>query len=80
MLKTLATFLLLLSIASLGYAQDDQGQYMKVHPYKVKVNDSLCYQVRKGFSRRDKTPWEPFCGKFSNLWYEEGYGYTQRNT
>ncbi len=57
-------------------AQYPKGQFMKIHSERITVNDSLCYQVRKGFSRRDKTPWEPFCGKFSNLWYEEGYGYT----
>ena len=74
MLKPLLTFLLLLSIASLGYAQDDQGQYMKVHPYKVKINDSLCYQVRGGNNKR--IIWEPFCGQFRNFVYREGYEYT----
>ena len=53
-----------------------QAEFMRLHSELIKVNDSLCYQVRKGFSRRDKTPWEPFCGKFSNLWCEEGYEYT----
>ena len=57
-------------------AQYPKGQFMKIHRERIMVNDSLCYQVRKGFSRRDKTPWEPFCGKFSNLWCEEGYEYT----
>ena len=76
MLKPLLTFLLLLSIASLGYAQDDQGQYMKVHPYKVKINDSLCYQVKKGYSRRDPAAWEPFCGVLDNFYFWEGYEYT----
>ena len=57
-------------------AQCPKGQFMKIHRERIMVNDSLCYQVRKGFSRRDKTPWEPFCGKFSNLWCEEGYEYT----
>ncbi|MBO7506566.1 MAG: hypothetical protein J6T67_04210 [Paludibacteraceae bacterium] len=57
-------------------AQYPKGQFMKIHSERIMVNDSLCYQVRKGFSRRDKTPWEPFCGKFSNLWCEEGYEYT----
>ncbi|MBR5375049.1 MAG: DUF4377 domain-containing protein [Paludibacteraceae bacterium] len=56
--------------------QYPKGQFMKIHSERIMVNDSLCYQVRKGFSRRDKTPWEPFCGKFSNLWCEEGYEYT----
>lgn len=74
MLKTLATFLLLLSIASLGYAQDDQSQYIKIHPYKVKINDSLCYQVREGNNKR--IIWEPFCGQFRNFVYREGYEYT----
>lgn len=76
MLKPLLTSLLLLPIASLGYAQDDQGQYMKVHPYKVKINDSLCYQVKKGYSRRDPAAWEPFCGVLDNFYFWEGYEYT----
>lgn len=74
MLKTLSTFLLLLSIANLGYAQDDQSQYIKVHPYKVKINDSLCYQVGEGNNKR--IVWEPFCGQFRNFVYREGYEYT----
>ena len=57
MLKTLATFLLLLPIASLGYAQEEQRQFLKIYPYKISVNDSLCYQVKKGYGRRDTTPW-----------------------
>ena len=73
MLKPLLTFLLLLSIASLGYAQDDQRQYMSVHSERIKVNDSLCYQVKTGYT--NLPPWKPFCGKFSNLCYEEGYEY-----
>ena len=75
MLKTLIT-LLLLSIASLGFAQEKQGEFMRLHSERIMVNDSLCYQIRKGYSRRDTTPWEPFCGKFSNFWYEEGEEYT----
>ncbi|MCR5497693.1 MAG: DUF4377 domain-containing protein [Paludibacteraceae bacterium] len=76
MRKPLLIFLLILFSAGLCLSQGDQAQYMKIHGELIKVNDSLCYQVRKGFSRRDTTPWEPFCGKFSNLWYEEGYEYT----
>ena len=76
MRKPLLIFLLILFTAGLCFSQDDQVQYMKIHRELITVNDSLCYQVRKGFSRRDKTPWEPFCGKFSNLWYEEGFEYT----
>ncbi len=54
-----------------------QGEFMKVHKERITVNDSLCcYQIRKGWGRRDTTPWEPFCGKFSNFWYEEGEEYT----
>ena len=74
MLKPLLTFLLLLSIASLGFAQNDQGQYIKIHPFKVKINDSLCYQVREGNNKR--IIWEPFCGQFRNFVYREGYEYT----
>ena len=74
--KSLLTILQILFTVSLGFAQEKQGEFMRLHSERIKVNDSLCYQVRKGFSRRDKTPWEPFCGKFSNLWCEEGYEYT----
>ena len=73
MRKQLLIFLLILFSAGLCFSQDDQSQYMKVH--KV-VNDPFCYQIRKGWSWRDTTPWEPFCGKFSNFWCDEGYVYT----
>ncbi len=73
MLKTLATFLLLLPIASLGYAQEEQRQFLKIYPYKISVNDSLCYQVKKGYGRRDTTPWVPFCGVLDNFYFWEGY-------
>lgn len=74
MVKPLLTLLLLLPIASLGFAQDDQDQYIRIHPYKVKIDDSLCFQVREGNNKR--IVWEPFCGQFRNFVYREGYEYT----
>lgn len=71
MLKTLATSLLLLSIASLGYAQEEQRQFLMIYPYKISVNDSLCYQVKESAT----APWEPFCGEFDNFYFEPGYEY-----
>lgn len=50
---------------------------MKVSAEKVLTEDNRrCYQIRRGYSRKDKTPWEPFCGGFSNFYYENGYEYT----
>ena len=73
MRKPLLIFLLILFSAGLCFSQDDQVQYMKIHRELITVNDSLCYQVRKGFSRRDKTPWEPFCGALDNFYFISGY-------
>jgi hypothetical protein len=50
------------------------GEYMKVAPYRVKVNDKLCYMVKKGYSRKDK--WDLYCGEISNFYYQDGYDYT----
>ena len=50
------------------------GEYMKVAPYRVKVNDKLCYMVKKGYSRKDK--WDLYCGEISNFYHrEDGYEY-----
>lgn len=52
-------------------------EFMKVSGEKVLTEDNRrCYQIRKGYSRKDKTPWEPFCGEFKNFYYESGYEYT----
>ena len=71
MLKPLLTLLLLLPIASLGYAQEEQRQFLMIYPYKISVNDSLCYQVKESAT----APWEPFCGEFDNFCFEPGYEY-----
>ena len=76
MRKSLLTILQILFSAKLGFAQEEPRQYMKVHGEKIMVNDSLCYQVKKGYSRRDTTPWEPFCGVLDNFYFVEGYPYT----
>ncbi|MBO4805414.1 MAG: DUF4377 domain-containing protein, partial [Paludibacteraceae bacterium] len=74
MCKSLLAILLILFSASLGFSLDNQAQYMKIHPFKVKINDSLCYQVREGNNKR--IVWKPFCGQFRNFVYREGYEYT----
>ena len=74
MLKTLLTSLLILFAVIPGFSRDKEPQYIKIHPYKVRINDSLCYQVREGDNQR--IVWEPFCGQFRNFVYREGYEYT----
>lgn len=64
----------LLSTAS-GFAQSSEGEYMQVADHRVTVDDKRCYLIKKGLSRKDTTKWEPFCGEFSNFYYEEGYPY-----
>ena len=52
-------------------------EFMKVSAEKVLTEDNQrCYQIRRGYSRKDKTQWEPFCGGFRNFYYESGYEYT----
>ena len=65
---------LLLSTAS-GFAKSSEGEYMQVADHRVTVDDKRCYLIKKGLSRKDTTKWEPFCGEFSNFYYEEGYPY-----
>lgn len=65
---------LLLSTAS-GFAQNLEGEFMQVAAERVTVDDKRCYLIKKGYSRKDTTKWEPFCGEFSNFYYEEGYPY-----
>ena len=73
-LKTILLATLLLSTAS-GFAQRSEGEYMQVADHRVMVDDKRCYLIKKGLSRKDTTKWEPFCGEFSNFYYEEGYPY-----
>ena len=52
-------------------------EFMKVSAEKVLTEDNQrCYQIRRGYSRKDKAQWEPFCGGFRNFYYESGYEYT----
>ena len=52
-------------------------EFMKVSAEKVLTEDNQrCYQIRRGYSRKDNTQWEPFCGGFRNFYYESGYEYT----
>lgn len=51
------------------------GEYMKVAPYRVKVNDKLCYMIKKGYSRWHNDKWELYCGVISNFYYQDGYDY-----
>ena len=53
------------------------SEFMKVSGELVLTDDMRrCHQIRRGYSRKDKSPWEPFCGKFKNFYYESGYEYT----
>lgn len=70
--KVFAVVLMILSLTSYVQAQE----FMKVSGERILVNNKRCYQIRKGYSRKDKTPWEPFCGEFRNFYYENGYEYT----
>lgn len=49
------------------------GECMKVAPYRVKVNDKLCYMIKKGYSRKNKDKWDLYCGEISNFYYRDGY-------
>jgi hypothetical protein len=48
-------------------------EFMKVAPYRVKVNDKLCYMIKKGYSRKNKDKWDLYCGEISNFYYRDGY-------
>ena len=72
-LKTILLTTLLLSTAS-GFAQSSEGEYMQVADHRVTVDDKRCYLIKK-LGRKDTTKGEPFCGEFSNFYYEEGYPY-----
>ena len=78
---------LLLSTAS-GFAHSSEGEFMQVAAERVTVDDKRCYLIKKGYSRKDTTNWEPFCGEFTtsyysslcdeivNFYYVEGYSRT----
>ena len=54
-------------------------QFMKVSPDLIITEDNQrCFLVRPGYSRSDTVKWEPYCGKFVNFFYEQGYEYTLR--
>jgi len=53
-------------------------QFMRIARDFVIVDNQRCFQIRKGYSRGDLTPWEPFCGKLANFSYEQGFEYTVR--
>ena len=48
-------------------------EFMTVAPYRVKVNDKLCYMIKKGYSRKNKDKWDLYCGEISNFYYRDGY-------
>ena len=47
-------------------------EFMYVYRCKVMVDDSLCYLVKQGHSRKNNN-WEPFCGEFANFYFADGY-------
>lgn len=68
-------------LAALAYvcsmSAANSQEFMKVSAEKVLTEDNQrCFQIRRGYSRKDKTEWEPFCGGFRNFYYESGYEYT----
>ena len=51
--------------------------FMKVAPEPIITPDNKrCFMVKQGYSRKDTTEWEPYCGKLVNFFYEQGYEYT----
>ncbi len=76
-MKHILNIILLFTLlsATSGFAQSSEGEYMQVADHRVMVDDKRCYLIKKGLSRKDTTKWEPFCGEFSNFYYEEGYPY-----
>ena len=57
--------------------QVEAQHFMKVSPDLVVTEDNKrCFLIRSGFSRRDSSVWVPFCGRFVNFTYEQGYEYT----
>lgn len=72
-------FVSLLSMMSLctveSSAKWHEYDYLLVHPCRVKVNDTLCYLIRKerlSYAKGAKK-WDLFRGEFSNYYFEEGY-------
>ena len=56
-----------------------EQQFMKVHPDLIITEDNQrCFLIKPGYSRRDTAQWVPYCGKFTNFFYEQGYEYTLR--
>jgi hypothetical protein len=51
-------------------------EFMKVAADPVIKDNKRCFQIKQGYSRKDKTTWEPYCGVFENFYYEQGYEYT----
>lgn len=56
-------------------AQAPKGEFMMVADKKIKVDDKLCYQIRKGISRKDTAKWELFCGEFTYFYYQDSVQY-----
>ena len=73
-MKRLVLAIILGSLAFSAYPQNEI--YMKVSADQIIEGSKRCYQIKRGYARRDKTPWEPFCGEFTNFYYEPGYEYT----
>ena len=46
--KSLLTILQILFTVSLGFAQEKQGEFMRLHSERIKVNDSLKFETRGG--------------------------------
>ena len=56
-----------------------EHQFMKVSPDLIITEDNRrCFLIRPGYSRQDTAQWVPYCGRFTNFYYEQGYEYTLR--
>ena len=75
-MKHILNIILLFTLlsATSGFAQSSEGEYMQVAAERVTVDDKRCYLIKR-YSRKDTIKWDPFCGEFSNFYYEEGYPY-----
>jgi len=58
--------------------EEDQGEFIRVsHEPFYNQRNQLCYRIKYGYDFRDTiNKWQPYCGKFENFIYRQGYEYT----
>jgi len=68
---------LFFTIFMLSSVKAEVEQFMKVSPDLIITEDNQrCFEVKPGYSRKDSAKWVPYCGRFINFFYEQGYEYT----